>query len=562
MSERFEMPALSEPTYEELRRGFSWHVPRRFNLGTACTDAHPADRPALIHVRRSGEADRYTFGDLSRLSNRMANALTGLGMRPGDRVAVALSQSPEAAVAHLGALKARMISVPLSHLFGVDALRHRLADSGAELVVTDSRGLEKLEELTDIPRRRWIVLTDGDAAGDARIRGFWPVLKAASDRLPTPPSGPSDPCILIYTSGTSGPPKGVLHGHQVLIGQAPGFRLCHEFIPQQGDRMWTPADWAWIGGLCNTVMLAWMHGVPVVSAARGKFDPEWALHLMARHEIRNAFLPTTALRMMLQCEIPGDLRLRSMLAGGEAQEPWLFDAARAAFRISFNEAYGQTEADFVVGHCASRWPARAGSMGRAYPGHEVRVMRRDGELAAPGEVGEVVVRMPDPTALLRYWNRPDATQEKVSQGWLHTGDLARMDEEGYFWFESRVDDVIKSAGYRIGPGEIEECLLGQEAVANAAVIGVPDEVRGHVIKAYVQLKPGFSPSGELEGSLRDHVRTHLAAYQYPKFIEFIESLPLTATGKIARSVLREQAARTSRPEEEAWRSSTSSPKST
>jgi acetyl-CoA synthetase len=540
VSELFRPPALSEATYAGLRRGFSWQLPRRFNLGWACTDAHPPGRPALIHVTRSGEPERYTFGDLARLSNRMANGLAGLGLEPGDRVAVALGQGPEAALAHLGAFKAGMISVPLSHLFGIEALRHRLSDSAARVVVTDACGLERLEELTDIPNLEWILLVDREPVRDARARSFWQLLETASDRLAPPASEPSDPCLLIYTSGTSGPPKGVLHGHRVLIGQAPGFRLCHEFIPRSGDRMWTPADWAWIGGLCNTVLLALLHGVPVVAAPRGKFDPQWALDLMARHEVRNAFLPTTALRMMLQCEIPARLRLRSMLAGGEAQEPWLFEAARAAFGIPFNESYGQTEADFVVGHCASRWPVRPGSMGRAYPGHEVAIMRSDGELAGSGELGEVVVGTPDPTVLLEYWTRPDATREKVRDGWLRTGDLARMDEEGYFWFESRADEVIKSAGYRIGPGEIEECLRGQEAVANAAVVGVPDEVRGHAVKAYVQLKPGFSPSGDLEGSLRDHVRRNLAAYQYPRFIEFVDSLPLTDTGKVAHNTLREQ----------------------
>jgi acetyl-CoA synthetase len=541
MSEPFQPPALSEPTYAELRRSFGWQLPQRFNLGWASTDAQPSDRPALIHVTLRGEPERYTFGDLARLSSRVANALAGLGLEPGDRVAVALAQGPEAALAHLGAFKAGMISVPLSHLFGVDALRHRLSDSGARVVVTDTRGLEKLEELPDIPGPEWVVLADAEPGPRARTKGFWQLLDTASDRLAPPQSEPSDPCLLIYTSGTSGPPKGVLHGHQVLIGQAPGFRLCHEFIPRPGDRMWTPADWAWIGGLCNTVLLAWLHGVPVLAAARGKFDPQWALDLMARHQVRNAFLPTTALRMMLQCEIPEGLRLRSMLAGGEAQEPWLFEAARAAFGICFNESYGQTEADFVVGHCASRWPVRPGSMGRAYPGHEVAIMRPDGALAASGELGEVVVRTPDPTALLEYWNRPDATREKLRDGWLHTGDLARVDEEGYIWFESRADDVIKSAGYRIGPSEIEECLRGQEAVANAAVVGVPDEVRGHAVKAYVQLKPGFSPSGELEENLRDHVRRYLAAYQYPRFIEFVDFLPVTDTGKVARHALRDQA---------------------
>lgn len=544
VTEGYVLPRLEGEGYEEICRNFEWQMPRRFNIGVACTDAHPADNLAILAVDRAGNTEEYTFGRLSELSSRAANAFGGLGLEPGDRVAVALPPSPAAAVAHLGAFKAGMISLPLSRLFGVDALRHRLVDSGAKLIVTDTGELERLEELGDDLEGRLILLIDSGRVASGRIRSFWSALEDASDRLPeAAASGPEDPCMLIYTSGTTGPPKGVLHAHRVLIGQAPGFRLCHEMIPQPGDRMWTPADWAWIGGLVNTVLLAWLHGVPMVVAERGKFDPEWALDLMARHEVRNAFLPTTALRMMLRCRVPKNLRLRSMLAGGEEQEPWLLEATREAFGIPYNEGYGQTEADFVVGHCASRWPLRAGSMGRAYPGHTVTVAREDGEPAEPGEVGEVVIRAPDPTILLSYWNRPDATREKFRGEWLRTGDLARIDEEGYLWFESRADDVIKSGGYRIGPSEIEECLRQTEAVANAGVIGVPDEIRGHVVKAYIQLNPGFTPSDELEASLRDHVRKHLAAYQYPRLIEFVASLPMTATGKVSRSTLRERAAK-------------------
>ena len=542
MTEVFRPFPLSGRTYAEIYRRFRWHLPELFNIGVACTDAHPSRRLALIHIPARGEPQRYTFGQLSRLTNQVANLFLGLGLHPGDRVAVVLPQLPETALVHLGAFKAGMVSLPLSALFGADALQYRLVDSAAKVVVTDAAGLERLEDLTNFPDLRWILLIDSEPAADAQVKGFWQLVNSASDQLHGPVTKVTDPCLIIYTSGTTGPPKGVLHGHRVLIGQAPGFRLCHEFIPQAGDLMWTPADWAWIGGLVNTLLLTLLHGVPVIAAPRRGFDPEWALHLMAKYGVRNTFLPTTALRMMLQHEMPSGLRVRSMLTGGEAQEAGLLEAVQAAFGITFNESYGQTEADFVVGHCASRWPVKSGSMGRAYPGHNVRIMGADGELAGIGQVGEVVIEAPDPTMLLEYWNRPDATRDKIRDSWLRTGDLARLDDEGYFWFESRADDVIKSAGYRIGPGEIEECLLRHGAVAGVAVLGAPDPVRGQVIKAYVQLRDGFNSSPELEAQLRSHVRQHLAAYQYPRLIEFVEALPLTATGKVNRGLLRQLAA--------------------
>ena len=528
---RFRPFPLAGATYQEIYQGFRWRVPESFNIGTACTDAQPPDRLALIDAS-DGER-RYTFGELSELTNRMANAFIGVGLEPGDRVAVVLPQSPATAIAHVGAYKAGLISVPLSSLFGADALRYRLADSGARLVVTDTEGAERIRTLDGVPDLRWIVVTDRDLPR---------LLEDASPRPPAHASTADEPCMIIYTSGTTGPPKGVLHGHRVLIGQASGFRMCHEFPPRRGDLMWTPADWAWIGGLVNTLLLAWLHGVPMIAAPRRGFDPEWGLALLARFGVRTTFLPTTALRMMLQCEVPKGLRLRSMVTGGEPVELGLLDECRAKFGITFNESYGQTEADFTVGQCASRWPVRPGSMGLPYPGHDVQVRTTEGDRAKPGEVGEVMVRTPDPTALLEYWHRPDATRDKFAGPWLRTGDLARVDEEGYFWFEARLDDMIKSAGYRIGPDEIEESLLRHPSVANTAVVGAPDRLRGQVVKAYVQLRPGFQPSSDLEARLRTHVKQHLAAYQYPRLIEFVDSLPLTPTGKVDRGSLRRHAA--------------------
>lgn len=538
---RFQPFPLTGKSYAEIHGRFRWRLPEHFNIGVACTNALPADRLALIDVSAK-PARRFTFGELAALTNRVANVLCGVGLERGDRVAVVLPQIPATALAHIGAFKARLISVPLSSLFGTDALRYRLADSATRAVVTDAEGMERIAALDGVPDLRWIFVTDGAASSDTRVIDFWRAVGEASPRFAAPLNRADEPCMIIYTSGTTGPPKGVLHAHRVLLGQASGFRVCHEFTPQRGDLMWTPADWAWIGGLVNTLLLAWLHGVPMIAAPRRGFDAEWALNLLAEHGVRNVFLPTTALRMMLQCPIPRGIMLRSLVTGGEPQEVGLLEDARSRFGITFNESYGQTEADFVIGQCASRWPVRPGSMGLPYPGHDVQVLGPDGARSATGEVGEVMVRAPDPTMLLEYWNRPDATRDKFQGSWLRTGDLARVDDEGYFWFEARIDDVIKSAGYRIGPDEIEECLLRHEAVANTAVVGAPDPVRGQVVMAYVQLRRGFEPSPKLEARLRAHVKQHLAAYQYPRLIEFAESLPLTPSGKVDRGSLRRQAA--------------------
>jgi acetyl-CoA synthetase len=539
---RFEPPRVDGRDYEEIVREFRWRLPSAFNLGT-CVDRHPAERLGLLYLPGPGrQARRYTFGELAAQSNRVGNLLgAGLGLERGARVAVLLPPSPEAALAHLGAFKAGMISVPLSTLFGPEALEHRIVDSGAQAVVTDRSGLERLEHLSGTAVSS-ILLADDDRPAGPVAHGFWALVGAASDRPAAVATKADDPALLIYTSGTSGPPKGVLHAHRVLLGQAPGFRLCHELIPQTGDLMWSPADWAWIGGLVNTLLLSWLYGVPVIAAPRRRFDPDWALELLVRQQVRNTFLPTTALRLMLQRPVPRGLHLRSILAAGEPQEPELLERTRNALGIPFNDVYGQTEADFVVGHCRARWPLRAGSMGRIYPGHSVRIVREDGQVAALNEVGEIVIRVPDPTALLEYWGRPQATAEKLSGGWLRTGDLGRQDDDGYLWFESRGDDVIKSAGYRIGPEEVEQCLRRHEAVASAAVVGAPDELRGQIVTAYVQLRPGVVASEQMKRGLQSFVRHRLAAYQYPHAITFVDALPLTATGKVDRGRLRLQAA--------------------
>lgn len=526
--------------YDELRRAFRWKIPAEFNMASACADRH--DPAALALVVSPGEDPRrYSFGDISELSRRLANALRGLGIGRGDRVGVILPQGLETALAHLATYRLGGVAVPLSILFGPDALRYRLADSGARAVLTDAAGTEKVRDIApDLPQLEVVISTDSAGTRIGSVTSFWEVVRSASASFEPVRTSSEDPALLIYTSGTTGPPKGALHAQRVLLGHLPGFELSHEFFPQPGDLFWTPADWAWIGGLMDALLPSWYHGIPVVAGARGRFDPEWAFWLLGDHGIRNAFFPPTALKMMRQTEIrPRHLVLRTVMSGGEVLGEEVLNWGREALGVTINEIFGQTEANYVVGNCSASWPVRPGSMGRPYPGHDVEVMTPDGKRAPAAETGEICIRSPDPVVFLEYWGRPDATAEKFRAGWLRTGDMGELDGDGYLWYRARADDVINSAGYRIGPSEIEECLLRHHAVALAAVIGIPDETRGQAIKAFVVLKGGLDPSSGLEQDIRTFVRARLAAYEYPREVEFVTQLPLTTTGKIRRTELRE-----------------------
>jgi acetyl-CoA synthetase len=526
--------------YEELRRGFRWDLPASLNLGVACADRQPPEALALIEVAPDGSRRELTFGRLAELSDRLANGLRARGVQAGDRVAIVLPQRVETGLAHLAIYKLGAIAVPLSGLFGPAALRHRLGDSGASVAITDGDHLAPLAELAGELGGLRLVSVDGPGTGHD---GFWELIQDGAARFEAAPTGPDTPALLIYTSGTTGSPKGALHGHRVLHGHLPGFELSHDFFPREGDVFWTPADWAWIGGLMDALMPAWYHGRPIVAAAREKFDPEWALALMASEHVTSAFLPPTALKLMRRAHADtAAVALRSLMSGGEPLGEEILGWARERLGVTINEIYGQTEANYVVGNSAAVWEVRGGSMGRPYPGHEVAVLGEDGSSAPDGELGQIAVGTPDPVLFLGYWNDDEATAAKHTPDgrWLLTGDMATRDADGYLWFSARNDDVINSAGYRIGPSEIEECLVAHEAVAMAAAIGVPDELRGEVVKAFVLLADGSRPSPELEADIQRHVRERLAAYVYPRQIEFVSELPLTTTGKIRRAALRQQ----------------------
>jgi acetyl-CoA synthetase len=474
----------------------------------------------------------------------LANGLRALGVRRGDRVALLLPQSFETAIAHIAIYKLGTIAVPLALLFGVEALEYRLQTAGVKVVITNSVGVAKLagikHRLTELES---VISIDGAEGGAA---DFYRILSANEQDFAPEETTPDDPAMMIFTSGTTGPPKGALHGHRVLLGHLPGIRMAHEFLPQPGDLMWTPADWAWAGGLLNALLPGLYFGVPVVSGRFEKFDPEAALGLLEKMRVRNAFIPPTALRMLKS--VTGirkrfSLDLRTIGSAGEALGRETYEWAQAELGLTVNEFYGQTECNFVLAASAALGVSRGGSTGKPVPGHVVAVIGADGHRLAPGEVGEIAVQRPDPVMFLEYWRNPEATARKFIGDWMTTGDQGMQDEDGYVHFVGRDDDLITSAGFRIGPGEIEDCLTGHPAVALAAAVGKPDAVRTEIVKAFVVLKDGFAGDEALVEDIKSWVRERLSAHEYPREVEFVESMPLTTSGKVIRRIFRERARR-------------------
>lgn len=528
-------------TYDEIYSTFRWQKPERFNIAAAVCDRHAAatpNAPALIHEAADGKIAVFSFAELQRGANRAANMFAAHGVGRGDRVMAVLSQSPEMAFTLLGCWKLGGIVVPVSTLFASEAIRERAASVEATAIVTDRENLPKVADLTKvIPTLKAIFVTDRGGGG---ARSFHSDLERASDRFVTLDTLADEPAFICFTSGSTGAPKGALHAHRILLGHVPGFHLLHRFFGQEGDLSWSPADWSWLAGLMGVLTPTWWFGKPVLACRpRARFDPEHALHLMARHEVRNTLLIPTMLRLIRQVPSRPKVHLRSMFSGGEVAGEDLFDWCKQEFGFLPNEGYGQTECNMVMAHLPELMPARFGALGKPLPGMAAAVLSPDDIPVAPGEVGELVFRSPNPVMLLRYWNNPEATAEKIRDGWLHTGDLVRIDDEGYYWFVGRNDDVIKSSGYRIGPGEIENCLAAHPAVRAAIAIGVPDELRGGAVKAFVVLRDETEASPALEAELRDFVKGRLAKHEVPRDFEFIDRLPTTSTGKVQRRVLQE-----------------------
>jgi acetyl-CoA synthetase len=538
-------PPLLRPasSYEELWRQVDFStmdVPERFNLGVACADRQDPAARALTVVERDRSSRHHTFGELTEASNRLANALAALGIGRGDVVGLVSPASFATGVSFVAMFRMGAIALPLSALFGPDALRYRLRNAGAKAVVTAAANADRVREALDDGGEQVPLLVIGSQeVGLSGPESWDDALAAASPEFTPVDTAAEDPAFLIYTSGTTGDPKGALHAHRIVFGHLPAFEAVYEFFPQEGDVLWSPADWAWIAGIMDILVPAWFHGLPVVVDREPAFTAERAVWLMREFAVTLTLLPATALRVIRASGLDGGgFAFRAICSGGEALGADLLKWSEEFFGATVNEGYGQTELNACIGNCASVYPVRPGSLGKALPGFTAVVLGDDGEPVLD-TVGELALDRRTPSTMLEYWRNPEATAEKFHGRWLLTGDLARQDRDGYVWFESRKDDVINSAGYRIGPGEIEQSLGGHEAVAMAAVVGVPDERRGQVPKAFVVLRPGVAASAELADELRAHVRARLAAHEVPAGIEFLAELPRTTTGKILRRALRE-----------------------
>ena len=557
--------------YDSLYNNFRWQVPEYFNIGWECCGKWAQDRGRVAlyfegeghhhsNDNSDGRAEKFTFYELQQSANRLSNALTALGVKRGDRVAILLPQSAETIIAHVAIYQMGAVAMPMSVLFGPDALEYRFQNSEAVAALVDDAALANLAPVRGHCPALLHVIAVGkhvpDLIGPYTL-GLNHLLAQHSDDFTPVPTRADDPALLIYTSGTTGPPKGAFKPHRVLIGNLPGFVASQNWFPQENDVFWSPADWAWTGGLMDALLPTLYFGHPIVAnmakhPVSGRFNAERAFELMQRYGVTNAFLFPTALKMMMKAVAhPREqykLKLRAIMAAGEATGETVFEWARDKLGVTINEMFGQTEVNYLVGNSHEKWPAKPGSIGRPYPGHRVAVIDEAGNQVARGKAGEVAVNRydihghPDPVFFIGYWKNEEATKNKYTGDWCRTGDEAIMDQDGYLWYQGRADDMFKAAGYRIGPSEVENCLIQHAAVANAAVVPSPDAERGNLVKAFIVLIDGIKPSQELITSIQAHVRGKLAPYEYPREVEFIDALPMTTTGKVQRRVLRLQEA--------------------
>ncbi len=556
---------MTADRHHALHADFRWSVPARFNIAEACCRRWAREAPGRVAIRceaEDGSSSTHRYAELQRDANRLSAALRRRGVARGDRVAIVMPQRFETAVAHMAVYQLGAIAMPLSMLFGPDALAYRLEHSEAVAAIVDESAIDALCSVRAGCTGLRTVIAAGAAAGRGDL-DWGAALGREADRFDPVVTAADDPAVLIYTSGTTGPPKGALIPHRALIGNLTGFVCSQNWFPQHDAVFWSPADWAWTGGLMDALLPTLYFGREIVGF-RGRFAPERAFELMQRHRVTHTFLFPTALKAMMKA-VPDPRRryrlaLRAVMSAGEAVGDAVFAYGRDRLGVTINEMFGQTEINYIVGNCtrsvdadgreAAGWPARPGSMGRPYPGHRIAVIDDAGRECPRGTPGEVAVHRldvhghPDPVFFLGYWKNDAATRAKFTgdpaASWCRTGDMAVMDEDGYLWYQGRSDDMFKAAGYRIGPSEIENCLVKHPAVANAAVVPKPDPERGAVVKAYVVLAPGHAGDAALVDALQRHVRGQLAPYEYPKEIEFIDALPMTTTGKVQRRVLRLQ----------------------
>jgi len=528
--------------FDAIYDRFEWSIPEYLNIAHQVCERHQSDpdRIAVYYENLTGDTATYSFGQLKRLSDQFANALKAQGVTRGDRVAIVLSQRIETVIAHLAIYKLGAIALPLAILFGPEALEYRLRDSASKVVIADASKYETLRAM--LPGLAELQLVIGCNTGEAATE-FWNLMKRSSSNIEIVQTLADEAACLIYTSGTTGPPKGALVAHRAVIGNFTGFEMSQNFFPQKGDLFWTPADWAWTGGLWDALLPSLNYGMPVLAYEGAGFDPERLSQLMGKYSVTNAFIPPTALKMLRSIDNlkqQYSLQLRSVMSAGEQLGEELIHWGKETLGLTINEMWGQTEFNYLVGNCSAIMTPKPGSMGKPYPGHRVDVIDDDGRVLATDEQGELAAWCDDPVMFLGYWNNAAATKNKITNNWFRTGDIGYRDEDGFLWFVGRKDDVISSAGYRIGPGEIEDSLMKHSAVLQTAVIGKPDELRGEIVKAYIVLAQGYSANDTLAKEIQTSVRERLSAHEYPREIEFIDELPMTTTGKVRRMDLRQR----------------------
>ena len=537
-----EQTVKDAKSFADARARHRWQIPADYNVAVDCLDRHSdlRDKIALYYEDDQGHTEQYTFGQMITASNRFANALRGLGISRGDVVAVHLPQRPETAIAHMALYRIGAIALPISKLFGPDALKYRLEDSSSKAILLEVDSLPKIAELRkEVATLQHVIVVGGKGDG----LSFDDLLAKGSPDFQMGKSSAEDPILLMYTSGTTGDPKGVLHVARYVLGHN-GIDYSYNFL-RQGDLYYSPADWAWAGGLLDGLLAIWPYGIPVLDyRSSARFDPDVTFRLLEKYGATVGLYPPTALKTLREIKLPREkyknLKLRCIVSGAEPVSPQLARWVDQELKVQFNQAFGQTEANYFIGNCTALEKPNLEPLGKPYPGHDIAILGSDGSPLKNGETGEIAIRKNDPVVMKEYWKNPGAMREKFVGEWCVTGDLGHANDEGYVYFQGRSDDVIKSSGYRIGPAEVEAKVMEHKAVASCAVIGVPDAQRGQAVKAFVKLMPGFKPSDEIIKEIQEHVKKKLAAHEYPREIEFIDEFPVTVTGKVKRRDLRER----------------------
>ena len=530
------------PTGDGTRRRIP--LPPRANITADTLGRHAtgprAGQVAIRFEALDGTIADVTYAGLDEAVRRLATLLAGLGVGRGDRVAVHTDARIETVMTHLACYRLGAIATALSQRYGPDTLRHCLRDCGASVLVTEATAWRVVADLRrECPALQHVLVVGEAAPGECPFEEWRQALPQAGPCLDT---AAEEPALLVYTSGSTGQPKGVLHAHRLLHGYRPSIALFYDLSLDMPDAvLWTPADWGWVAAWVDTIWPALQLGHRVV-CSQHRFEPTWALDFMARHGVTHTLLLPTGLNRLAQIPDPQAgrrLRLRCIFTGGEPLPASTLAWVEEKLGTVLNEGYGMSEVNHMIGNCRSLRPIRRGSMGWEYPGHVAALVDEFGQQVPDGEIGEIVTVPTTPTLFLGYWNRPDLTEAMRLGPWVRTGDLAVRDTDGYFWYRGRSDDLIKAGGARIGPTEIEDALMTHPAVAEAAVIGVPDPARGQAIKAFIRVAMGLAADTALAEALRQHVRERLGGFKVPHHIAFSGELPLTSSGKVSRATLRQ-----------------------